>query len=190
MHGALIYNQTLYVPYMNIHTQSLYFPRSSKRSLSFNVSVRFRTKERGARVKLCVKNGATKTAGRGGEERKETACPSFPSPLSFFARPKPEIPFLGLSLLRNQETLAAQTDAGYNVSCFLRLLRARIKGEGWGKDKGKTRGEGENKGPVPKERSLGSLLYISGLSLEPTLLTRTLTCLFLSANEVDVFFQR
>ena len=73
----------------------------------------------------------------------ETACPSFPSPLSvlalvpFFARPKPEIPFLGLSLLRNQETLAAQADAkladeGYNVSCFLRLLKAKIKGEGGG----------------------------------------------------------
>ena len=157
MNGALIYNQTLYVPYMNIHTQSLDFPRSSKRSLRFNVSVRFRTKERGTRVKLCVKNGATKKAGRGGEEMMETACPSFPSPLSvlalvpFFARPKPEIPFLGLSLLRNQETLAAQADAklvdaGYNVSCFLRLLRAKIKGEGGGKAKGKTKGEGENKG--------------------------------------------
>ena len=69
----------------------------------------------------------------------------------FFARPKPEIPFLGLSLVRNQETLAAQADAkladaGYNVSCFLRLLRAKIKGEGGGKAKGKTKGEGENKG--------------------------------------------
>ena len=121
---------------MNIHTQSLDFPRSSKRSLRFNVSVRFRTKERGTIVKLCVKNGATKTAGRRGEERMETACPFFPSPLSvfalvpFFARPKPEIPFLGLSLLRNQKTLAAQADAGYNVSCFHRLLRAKIKGEG------------------------------------------------------------
>jgi len=51
-----------------------------------------------------------------------------------------------LSLLRNQETLAAQADAGYNVSCFFTLLRAKIKGEGGGKDKGKTRGEGENKG--------------------------------------------
>ena len=152
MNGALIYNQTLYVPYMNIHTQSLDFPRSSKRSLRFNVSVRFRTKERGTGVKLCVKNGATKKAGRGGEEMMETACPSFPSPLSvlalvpFFARPKPEIPFLGPSLLRNQETLAAQADAGYNVSCFLRLLRAKIKGEGGGKAKGKTKGERENKG--------------------------------------------
>ena len=64
----------------------------------------------------------------------------------FFARPKPEIPFLGLSLLRNQETLSAQADAGYNVSCFHRLLRAKIKGEGGGKAKGKTKGEGENKG--------------------------------------------
>ena len=85
MNGALIYNQTLYVPYMNIHTQSLDFPRSSKRSLRFNVSVRFRTKERGTRVKLCVKNGATKKAGRGGEEMMETACPSFPSPPSVLA---------------------------------------------------------------------------------------------------------
>ena len=136
---------------MNIHTQSLDFPRSSKRSLRFNVSVRFRTKERGTGVKLCVKNGATKTAGRGGEERMETPCPFFPSPLSvfalvpFFARPKPEIPFLGFSLLRNQ-ALAAQADAGYNVSCFHRLLRAKIKGEGGGKAKGKTKGEGQNKG--------------------------------------------
>ena len=114
---------------MNIHTQSLYFPRSSKRSLSFKVSVRFRTKERGTRVKLCVKNGATKTAGRGGQERKETAGPSFPSPLSFFARPKPEIPFLGLSLLRNKKTLAAQADSGYNVRCFLSFygLRSRVR---------------------------------------------------------------
>ena len=64
----------------------------------------------------------------------------------FFARPKPKIPFLGLSLLRNQETLAAQADAGYIVSCCHRLLRAKIKGEGGGKAKGKTKGEGENKG--------------------------------------------
>ena len=48
--------------------------------------------------------------------------------------------------------------------------------------------------PVPSERSLGSFPYISGqklfLSLKPILLTRTLTCLFLSGNEVDVFFER
>ena len=59
-----------------------------------------------------------KELGGGGEERKETLFPSFPSPpptfiflalVSFIARPKPRIPFLGLSLLRNQtETLATQ----------------------------------------------------------------------------------
>ena len=41
-----------------------------------SVSVRFRSKERGTRVKDRVTNGASKRAGRGGEERKET--------LSFF----------------------------------------------------------------------------------------------------------
>ena len=70
-----------------------------------SVSVRFRSKERGTRVKKW---------GGGGEERK---FPSFPSPFpsfilalfSFLARPKPRIPLLGLSLLRNQtETLATQ----------------------------------------------------------------------------------
>ena len=62
-----------------------------------------------------------KERGEGGEERKETALlllpPSPPPPLhllalvSFLARPKPRIPFLGLSLLRNQtETQGAQAD--------------------------------------------------------------------------------
>ena len=37
-----------------------------------SVSVRFRTKERGSRVKDRAKNGVSKRAGRGGEERKET----------------------------------------------------------------------------------------------------------------------
>ena len=56
-----------------------------------------------------------KERGGGGEERK---FPSFPSPsphfhflalVSFLARPKPRILFLGLSLLRNlTETLATQ----------------------------------------------------------------------------------
>ena len=67
-----------------------------------------------------------KELGGGGEEREGKknrgvclqAFPSFPSPsphfhflalVSFLARPKPRIPFLGLSLLRNQtETLATQ----------------------------------------------------------------------------------
>ena len=58
-----------------------------------------------------------KERGGGGEERKET-FPSFPSPSplfhflaldSFVARSKPKVPFLGISLLRNQtETLATQ----------------------------------------------------------------------------------
>ena len=49
----------------------------------------------------------------GGEERKETPSLSphflFLALVSFLARPKPRIPFLSLSLLRNQtETLATQ----------------------------------------------------------------------------------
>ena len=132
---------------MNIHTQSLDFPRSSKRSLRFNISVRFRTKERGTRVKLCVKNGGEGWGRKNGNSVSFFPFPSFgfrsrsifraaktgnPVPRSFFA-PKPG-------------KLAAQADAGYNVSCFHRLLRAKIKGEGGGKAKGKTKGEGENKG--------------------------------------------
>ena len=68
-----------------------------------SVSLRFRSKERGTRVKDSAKNGASKRAGRDGEERKER-FPSFPSPLfhflvlvSFLARSKPRIiPFLSL----------------------------------------------------------------------------------------------
>ena len=45
-----------------------------------SVSVRFRSKERGTRVKDCAKNGASKRAGRGGEE---SFLPSPPSPPSF-----------------------------------------------------------------------------------------------------------
>ena len=62
-----------------------------------SVSVRFRSKERGTRVKDRAKNGASKRAG------------SFLAIASFLARPNPKIPFLGLSLFRNQtETLATQ----------------------------------------------------------------------------------
>ena len=56
--------------------------------------MRFRSKERGTRVKDCTKNGASKRAGRGGEERKET-FPSlspffhFLALVSFLTRPKP-----------------------------------------------------------------------------------------------------
>ena len=68
-----------------------------------SVSVRFRSKERGTRVKDRAKNGVSKRAGRGYFH--------FLALVSFLARPKPRIPFLGLSLLRNQtETLATQAD--------------------------------------------------------------------------------
>ena len=55
-----------------------------------SVSVRFRSKERGTRVKDRAKNGASKRAGRGGEERKETLADK---PQDFENRP------LGLSCL-------------------------------------------------------------------------------------------
>ena len=66
-----------------------------------SVSVRFRSNERGTEVKDHAKNGA------------KMASPSplfyFLAAVSFLARSKPRIPFLGLSLLRNQtETLATQ----------------------------------------------------------------------------------
>ena len=75
-----------------------------------SVSVRFRSKERG------TKNCASKRAGEGKGVGKKGRKPPLPPPsplfhflalVSFFARPKPKIPFLGLSLLRNKtETLA------------------------------------------------------------------------------------
>ena len=57
-----------------------------------SVSVRFGSKERGTRVKHRAKNGLSKRAGRGFH---------FLALVSFLARPKLRIPFLGLSLLRN-----------------------------------------------------------------------------------------
>ena len=85
-----------------------------------SVSVRFRSKQRGMRVKDRAKNGVSERAGRGWG-REET----FPSPsphchfsvlVSFLARPKPRIQFLCLSLLRNQtETLATQGNCDLNI---------------------------------------------------------------------------
>ena len=50
-----------------------------------SVSVRFRSKERGTRVKDRAKNGVSKRAGRGWEERKETSFLPLPlPPLSLF----------------------------------------------------------------------------------------------------------
>ena len=71
-----------------------------------------------------------KELGGGGEERKESFLPSLPPPptfiflalVSFLARPKPRIPFLGLSLLRNQtETLATQAITCVTCSCSVEL---------------------------------------------------------------------
>ena len=78
-----------------------------------SVSVRFRSKERGTRVKDRAKNGVSERAGRGWGSF--LPCPT-PSPtfifwlLFHFSRGQnPRIPFLGLSLLRNQtETVATQ----------------------------------------------------------------------------------
>ena len=68
------------------------------------------------------------------------AFPSFPSPsphfhflalVSFLARPKPRIPFLGLSLLRNQtETLATQA-MSWNLSQISRVIISRGAYQSW-----------------------------------------------------------
>ena len=58
-----------------------------------SVSVRFRIKERGTRVKICAKNGVSKRVGRGWEERKETLADK---PLDFENHP------LGLSSLSSR----------------------------------------------------------------------------------------
>ena len=107
--------------------------------------MRFRSKERGTRVKDRAKNGVSKRAGRGwGKIRRRVrwrtqvfkiegfVCkrffPSSPNPptfiflalVSFLARPKPRIPFHGLSLLRNQtETLATQAKLNVNFTIGL-----------------------------------------------------------------------
>ena len=82
---------------------------SPKLACVANVSVRFRSKERGTRVKHCAKDGASKRAGRG-VGKKVSFLPLPLPPLSFFGSrfisraAKP-----GLSLLRNQtKTLATQ----------------------------------------------------------------------------------
>ena len=77
--------------------------------------MRFRSKERGTRIKDRAKNGVSERAERGREGNSVSFLP-LPSShfqclalVSFLARPKPRIPFLGLSLLRNQtETLATK----------------------------------------------------------------------------------
>ena len=72
-----------------------------------SVSVRFRRKERGTRVKDRKKSAGSKRGGRG--VRVKVRVFHFLALVSFLARSKPKVPFLGISLLRNQtETLATQ----------------------------------------------------------------------------------
>ena len=66
-----------------------------------SVSVRFRRNERGTRVKDREKSGAS--------------IFHFLALVSFLARSKPKVPFLGISVLRNQtETLATQANRALN----------------------------------------------------------------------------
>ena len=95
-------------------------PKGKNIACVASVSVRFRSKERGTRVKMAQ----AKEWGGGEEEKNETFF--LPLPLfhflalvSFLARPKPRIlflaSFLGLFLLRNQtETLATQAIKNIN----------------------------------------------------------------------------
>ena len=72
-----------------------------------SVSVRFRSKERGTRVKHHTKNSASNL--------NHPLLPQFHflALVPFLARLKPKIPFLGLSLLQHQtETLATQATSG------------------------------------------------------------------------------
>ena len=68
-----------------------------------SVSVRFRSKKRGTRVKDHAKNGASKRAGReGGSFLSPSPLFHFLPFVSLLARRKQKILFLGLFLLRNQ----------------------------------------------------------------------------------------
>ena len=152
MNAALIYNHTLHLPSMNIHTQSLDFLHLSKRSLSFNVSVRFRTKERGTGVKLCVKNGATKMSGRVGKKgRKQRVLPSLPLfrfSLSFHFlrgqnRKSRSSVFLCSETRKRLLRRLTQATTSVVFSCFYRL-RSRVRVGV--RIKVRLRVEGENKG--------------------------------------------
>ena len=80
--------------------------------------MRFRGKELGTRVRTTARKMAQAKQQGGGREQRNREVSFLPLPLplfhflalvSFLARPKPRIPFPGLSLLRNQtETLATQ----------------------------------------------------------------------------------
>ena len=84
-----------------------------------SVSVRFRSKQRGTRVKDRAKKGVSERAGRGGEERKPfpPPPPTFIFSLLFhFSRGQNRESRSCLSLLRNQtETLATQANCDLNI---------------------------------------------------------------------------
>ena len=72
-----------------------------------SVSVRFRRKEGGTRVTDRKKSAVSKRGGRGA--RVKVRVFHFLALVSFLARSKPKVPFLGISLLRNHtEALATQ----------------------------------------------------------------------------------
>ena len=99
-----------------------------------SVSVRFRSKEWGTRVKDRAKLAQVKERGGVGKKGRKLSflslnLPSLPPPpprlfyflvlVSFIARAKPKIPFHGLFLLRNQtETLATQASQASGILGF------------------------------------------------------------------------
>ena len=83
-----------------------------------SVSVRFRRKERGTRVKDLAKNGVSK-----GASLSFIVLALVP----FLARPKPKILFLGFSLFRNQtETLATQAQGSKNCVACIVLYKIKL----------------------------------------------------------------
>ena len=82
-----------------------------------SVSVRFRRKGRGTRVKDREKSGAS----------KRVPLFHFLVLVSFLERSKPKVPFLGISLPRNQtETLATQAMGGVKYSFVDNINKAGV----------------------------------------------------------------
>ena len=95
--------------------------RSKKMFLHWRANLADQNKQQPLKINIRVTYQALRSLANAGFQNRGVclqAFPSFPSPsphfhflalVSFLARPKPRIPFLGLSLLRNQtETLATQ----------------------------------------------------------------------------------
>ena len=81
-----------------------------------SVSVRFRSKERGARVKDRAKNGVSKRAGRGWGRKEENFLPSPPLPPSF-------IFLLSFHFSRGQKRKSHSSVFLYSETKRKRLLR-------------------------------------------------------------------